>query len=294
MKRLLFIIFIFSFIISSCSKQDANTSNQKDPSDQKKPDPIQDADNPNNPSIDISSYFVSIGNGEDERPLMNCTKYDDEIIKAINDSLVITIHKAQTKREKVIAAAKFVVSFKTVIPYAYETAGEEYKFICRYTRKGLFLKNVVENGYTYPAWGCDAKTPQVYIDRYKNLGATFKNGLHCSSFVGWCLYNAGVADASVLDKTWANNYRTFPLSTEKNLKDALNLIQPGDLLWFDGHIALVIGVDGDTVLIAESAIWGSNHTDPRNGSRWRTFNKKTTNFDTFRFKSLIQMDGVYE
>ncbi len=39
---------------------------------------------------------------------------------------------------------------------------------------------------------------------------------------------------------------------------------------------------------------GGDHEDNRNGVRWRVFNMKTTNYDTYRFKWLIRMDNIYK
>lgn len=281
-------------ICSSCSDKDpidSPTSNNEDEDEDENGNKIEQTDAV---SIDIKKYFIPIGEETDTRQLMSCEEFSDELIEAFNDSLDIAIKKAPSKRDKVVTAATFMVSFCRSIPYAYEGGGDMYKLVCRYNRKGLFLKTIEENGYTYPAWGCDVEAwPGLASTGINNIGQRFKNGLHCSSFVAWCLFNASVANASLLDKTLADDFRIFPLSNEIVLKDAVDLIQPGDLLWFSGHIAIVIKVDGDTVTFAECAIWNNDHLDSRNGARWRTFSKRNTDYDTFRFKSLIQMAGVY-
>lgn len=245
---------------------------------------------------DIEGKDTFIGynyTGIDDRPFLKCGQYSDDDINKMNQALAKAIAQAPNKREKVVVAANFQVTMDHVVPYAYEPGGEAYKLVCRYSRKGLFLKNIEENGYLYPAWGCDVIKPVDFKQDVKNLGKTYANGLHCSSFVGWCLVNGEASKAELVDKTWANDYRVFPGSKEVPLKTGRYDIKPGDLMWFNGHVAIVIGVKGDVVTFAESALWGGNHTDQRNGTRWRTFNRETENYDTFRFKSLIKMDGVY-
>lgn len=239
----------------------------------------------------LKEYFVPI-EGEDTRPLMGATAYGVELNKLLNDSLDRTIGGVRIKREKVVAAAKFIASLKEAVPYSYETTPNGiYKYVARYNRRGLFLSSFTENGINYIPWGQQVKTPDKYRDRYSNLGETCANGLHCSSFVCWVLYNSGyTSDLALLDKTYADTFPTFPGATILTLKGNVDKIKAGDLLYFPGHIALVAQTERDDIMIIESAIWGSNHTDPRNGVRWRTFSKTKTNYDTFRFKSIVKLD----
>src|SRR5690606_2844843 len=146
---------------------------------------------------------------------------------------------------------------------------------------------------TYPARGRLVPTHERYPrETIEGLGDFYENGFHCSSYLAWCFFNAGaILDVELLESTYANDYRKYPKSREFSLKGALESIRIGDLLWFEGHVAIVIGVDGDTVIYA-SGEGGSAHT-PTRGVRWRTFSKKNTNYDTFAYKSLIQMKGVY-
>mgnify|MGYP000937098672 CR=1 FL=1 len=250
----------------------------------------------------VHSYEEGINYfGEDKRPFMVCEQYNEFEIDSLQDVFCQVMENAKTTREKAVTAANFLVTLPHVIPYAYESHCEGYELAWKYTRKGLFLKNIVENGRLYPAWGCDILSSKLPLERKEtltNLGDTYKVGFHCSSFIRWCLYNADAVTKNILEGSWANDFGKFPGSKQIPLKDGLQQIRPGDLLYFpvderNGHIAIVIGFKNETVTFIESALWGGDHTDSRNGLRWRTFNKKTTDFETYRFKWLIQMSDVY-
>ena len=228
---------------------------------------------------------------------MRCDQYSESEIDSLERKFEDVMSKALTKREKVINSANFLVNLSHVIPYAHETYDKGYELAWKYTRKGLFLRSIVENGYLYPAWGCEILTPKELIGSVKDLGETYRVGFHCSSFIRWCLYNADAVSKNILEASRANDFGNFPGTKKLVLKKSLDKIRPGDLIYFyvdenNGHIALIIGVKGDVVTFVESARW-DGHTDPRNGLRWRTFNKKTTDFDKYRFKYLIQMNEIY-
>lgn len=245
--------------------------------------------------IDFSFDYKQI---KDIRPPLNCDSYTPAQKDSLNNALMEAIAKAKNTRGKVVTAATFLVSLKYRIPYGHEwivADDPSYEFVGRYTKKGLYLNSFVDNkGTTHLPWGCMIKThPRYPRHTIRNLGDYYENGLHCSSFVGWCLFNGdAVTDVALLDKTYANNYRTFPLTTEVSLKTGAELIRPGDLIGFPGHIAMVIGVKGDTIVYA-SAEGGSEYAPNKNGVSWLKFDKKKTNFDTFSYKYLIQMNKVY-
>lgn len=258
--------------------------------------------------ISILSLIVFSGNvqagvginykGEDKRPFMIGHQYSAKQIDSLDKAFADVMRKATTKRDKVVAAADFLATLPYAIPFSYESHREGYELAWKYTRKGLFLKEIVENGRTYPSWGCEMPTVPEQLLKSRNIGSTFQVGFHCSSFVRWCLYNADAVTLNILEGSWANDFGHFPGADPVRLKDGLDQVRPGDLLYFwvdeqNGHVAVVLGIDGDTVTFAESANWGT-HQDPRNGVRWRTFDKKATDFNKYRFKYLIKMAGVYK
>lgn len=273
--KILWVITV-SILVFSCQKSDDTTASAKD--------------------FDIEFSFDYLA-GRDTRPLMTCDAYTKQEADNLDKALKQDINKAPNKRGKVVTAATFLVSLDYAVPYGFEfrtktQEGPSYEYVGRFTREGLHLQRFTDEKGEHLPWGCLIKTHKNYPrENVQNLGDTYENGLQCSSFVGWCLFNGGaVQDLNLLEKTYANEYRTFPSSTEISLKEGIDAIRAGDLLWFSGHIAIVIGVKDDIVVYA-SAEGGKAH--PGRGIRWLTFNKKTTNFDTFMYKSLIQMNNVY-
>lgn len=281
-------MLLCSFMLVSCGGNDEDNPTPSPPSPSIPEKPTQNGD------IDIAFSFNYV-NGKDERTLLQCESYTQEQKDSLQTAFSNALDKVNDKRGKVVTAATFLVSLKYRIPYGHEwkvSDTHEYDYVGRYTKKGLFLNAFTENGVSHKPWGCLIPThPRYPRETIANLGDYYENGLHCSSFVGWALYNGdAVTDVALLEKTYANGYRTFPRTTEVTLKGNADLIRPGDLIGFPGHIAMVIGIKGDIVVYA-SAEGGSAY--PGKGLSWLTFNKKTTNFDSFSYKYFIQMNKVY-
>lgn len=246
--------------------------------------------------VDMNFSFDYL-NSKDSRSLLQCNSYTQEQKEQLNREFIQSLASVQGKRNKTVAAATFLVSLDYAIPYGFEwiiSDDPSYELVGRYTRKGLFLDTINdEKGVSHKPWGCMIKTHYRYPRQtVQNLGDYYQNGLNCSSFIGWCLYNAeAVTDVELLERTYANEYRTsFPGIKQIDLKEGLDLIRPGDLIGFPGHIAIIIGVKGDKVIYASAE---GGHTHPNKGVSWLTFDKKTTNFDTFAYKTLVQMSHVY-
>lgn len=230
---------------------------------------------------------------EDVRPLLPCDIFSNDQVDSINNDLIAQIHKEATLRQKTLTAANYLINFPYSIPYAYETSRIGYEYSAVYAGSGLFLKSITDNGKVYAPWGCYLDEPTPLYDNIKNLDGKFANGLHCSSFIRWCLYNAGIRGDIVKRETIANKFKEIPGVNTLTLETNTAKIREGDILHFTGHVAIVLEVRNDTVKFAESAIWNSDHKDKRNGLRWRTFNKSTTDYSTFRFKWLLDMSKIY-
>jgi len=216
-------------------------------------------------------------------------------IAQFNKSLANDIERQVGLRNKTVAAANFLVNFDHVIPYAYEYGRPSYKYISRYARTGMFFENFEEGGYTYQSWGRPVDVIPPYYNNISNLGSTYINGLHCSGLICWCLHNAGYSkpDLVNLDTVIANRFGVFPETYKLPLATNVDSIETGDLLHFPGHIAIVTGVEGDWVTIAEAALWGNNHIDRRNGTKKRKFNRYRSDIANYRFKNIIKMREAY-
>ncbi|GJH41678.1 hypothetical protein RCZ04_22280 [Capnocytophaga sp. HP1101] len=263
---------VIALVLTNCSKDNDTVT-------------VQDAD------INFSFDY----NKKDSRLRLGQAQFTSEEIAEAEKTFATTLANTQGARNKTVAAAAFLVSMKYAIPYAYEwkTSEMKQKYIARFTKKGLFLRPFEEGGATHKPWGTLVEThPRYPRHTVKNLGDTFENGLNCSSFVGWALYNGeAVTDVNLLEKTYAKNYAVFPNTYKVSLKEGIDNIRVGDLIGFDEvHIAIVIGIKNDIIIYA-SAEGGSVH--PGGGVRRISFNKKKINFDTFMYKYIVKMERVY-
>lgn len=229
----------------------------------------------------------------DQRPHLKCDTYTDVQKDSLNKLFTEYVGKAKTTCGKVVSAGLFLVNMDHCIPYSFEVGKKPgYELVARYTRKGLFLTSFNENGVTHPAWGCDvARIPGTFTT-VKNLGDHYANGLHCSSYVSWCLFNGGVLSYDILDKAFAANYKNFPNTVRVPLSEGQNDILPGDLIGFEGHIGIVLGVEGDYVIYG-SADGGKDATSLGHGVRRKYFHRKSVNYDDFPYKFLVKMDRLY-
>lgn len=127
----------------------------------------------------------------------------------------------------------------------------------RYYHKGLYLdesrfENISKSKNGPKTWGCTMYSGPSHGNR--------SNGLDCSGFISWVLYNGGfdVKDvgaglASYLDLTDYGERTKFNYDIVKSGK-----VKVGDLLSSGGpnggHIAIIVGEDNDYYYVAES-LW---------------------------------------
>ena len=122
----------------------------------------------------------------------------------------------------------------------------------RYYHQGLYLNgdkyqelSEVENGPAF--WG---------MTLYEDYNGEYKaNGLDCSGFVTWCLYNAGYDVGDIGAGPEEGVYDLSDLGVRKDIEDVeIAELQPGDLAGLDGHIGMIIGIDSSHIYVAE-AYW---------------------------------------
>lgn len=81
-------------------------------------------------------------------------------------------------------------------------------------------------------------------------GSSYPYGLDCSGFVSWAIYNGGFN----IETSWTGGYADYAQKYDfsvENLKGGK--IQEGDLLYRDGHIAIItdLNVKDNTIKVAE-------------------------------------------
>ena len=185
--------------------------------------------------------------------------YSIEENRYLDTVLEYLIDKAgyQTRAGAVEAVRFLTLRFKYKLNYFYENgrlSSDTYVVDGegRYYHKGLYLSNYKENEIsgvrsTSKPWG--------YTIYELDTGENSQNGLDCSGFISWALYNAGFdcgdigagPSEGVLDLTDLGEMVYLS-------KLDINEIKCGDLVGMDGHIGMIIGLDDKNIYIGE-AYW---------------------------------------
>lgn len=195
-----------------------------------------------------------------EKDYLSCNRYSLEESNLLDQLLDYRIKEAGEKtRAGAVEAARFLtLEFPYRLTYFLEngrliTAGN--RTYCdgegRYYHKGLYLhetkkESLIVSNRGPAIWGCD-----LYNGVEKR---TFANGLDCSGFISWALLNAGYdpgdGGAGITElKTDMDD-----LGKKITIKDAieLNHFKVGDLMSRYGHIGMIVGIDNETIYIAEA------------------------------------------
>ncbi len=94
-----------------------------------------------------------------------------------------------------------------------------------------------------PDWG---KPRRVTAGGSKSTGHIRSYALDCSGFTSWALRTAGLPgpDSTEIDTSFYKFGTTVPITSSG--------IQPGDVAHQNGHVGLVVAVNGDNIIIAHS------------------------------------------
>lgn len=205
-----------------------------------------------------------------DRNYLSCNRFTISEEELLDKILLDRVKEAGEKtRAGVVAAARFLtLEFPYRISYFSEngrlgnySGGSKVDGEGRFYHKGLYLtsskyedldSNYIDKG---PApWGCPIYSRPSEAKR--------SNGLDCSGFTTWVVYNGGfdIEDLAAHggdDSIY--NLNDIGEETEITLELALSdKIKAGDLLGevtvSEGHSAIVVGVDEDNYYVAES-LW---------------------------------------
>lgn len=213
------------------------------------------------------SPFITSPKVDTSKKYLTCGQFNYNEAKLVDNMLFDRIDKAGYKtRAGVVAAARFItLEFSFRVHYFYENGRlNNYKPYLhvdgegRYYHRGMYLNKSkfsdIKSSFVGPAtWGCDL---QNYTDWGPYVtGKYYPNGLDCSGFVTWALLNGGFdvgdigagenVDHNDLDDLGEKVYITNDLINSGRVK-------PGDLIGFNGHMAILAGWDDNNYYIAES------------------------------------------
>lgn len=229
-----------------------------------------------------------------EKAYITCNEYSKEEEKLLEEILKYRINESGYKtRGGALSAARFLLlEFKNGIKYFNENGRlESHSDILkidsegRFYHKGLYL---TESKYDIispstedgpKAWGCPLYN--LYFNK------SMENGLNCSGFITWALFNAGydIGDVGAGDYTYVHN-ELLDLEPKEEINNALlysGKIKVGDLIGFDGHIGMIIGMDNNKIYIGESY---------ETGLRVRSFSKGA--LLNSEYTHIILMDDFYK
>ena len=202
-----------------------------------------------------------------KKKYLPCRKFTEEEAKLLDEILEYRIQEVgYGTRAAAVEAARFLtLEFPYRITYFYETGrlntpgrakvdGEG-----RYYHKGLYLseskfKDLAYIGNGPAIWGCGLRCYED-AEPYFKPGNKYPNGLSCSGFVTWVLYNAGfdVGDIGAGESPYPHQLTDtgkFTSLTPSLIKSGK--IKVGDLFNIWGHISILVGEDDKNYYIAES------------------------------------------
>ena len=117
------------------------------------------------------------------------------------------------------------------------------------TRSGVAAAGISMIGTLYSKYGYNFR--YTYGGRYANEYGVNPNmgsvGIDCSAFVSWAVYNGGFNYVEYYSGDWKN------AGSNCKRTDSSCVGQVGDLIWHEGHIMLIVGVDSNDYYIAEAS-----------------------------------------
>ena len=256
-------------------------------------------------NIEVTNLIVppTVNNTKEYLP---CKRYTQAEAHKLDDILASRVNEAgEGTRGGVIAAARFMV---LEFPYSIRYFNENGRLVDhgirphidaegRYYHKGLYLS---EDKFAYLEKGARSQNPQIwgcYLYDYF-ISKQNMNGFTCSGFVSWAMLNGGFDVGDV----GAGDFKQFDddlsdLGPHQKITDDYikgNTYKVGDFIARDGHAALIIGINEDTIYTAESLppklkvyIYGRYTSITKHGGTW----KSIVNDDNLDY--VVEMDGIY-
>ena len=203
-----------------------------------------------------------------KKEIIPCNQYSKSEAELLDKLLAFRINESgyQTRAGAVEAARFLTLEFKYRIPYFYENGRVHPSGVHfadgegRYYKVGLYLddskKDDIIASYRGPAiWGCPLTNLEPAPEYGYIMGAKKPNGLDCSGFISWTLKNAGFDPGDIGAGDSEYPYQMTKLGEFVSLTPELiksGKIRTGDLINYWGHIGMIIGIDDNSIYVAES------------------------------------------
>lgn len=205
---------------------------------------------------------------KEKKEIIPCNRYSKSEAELLDKLLSFKINESGYKtRAGALEAARFLtLEFKYRIPYFYENGRVHPSGVHfadgegRYYKVGLYLddskKDDIIASYRGPAiWGCPLTNLEPAPEYGYIMGSKKPNGLDCSGFISWALKNAGFDPGDIGAGDSDYPYQMTKLGEFVRLTPELiksGKIRAGDLINYWGHIGMIIGIDEDSIYVAES------------------------------------------
>ena len=196
---------------------------------------------------------------DNEKGYLEGTRYTKEENDLLDEVLAYQIASVgyQTRAAAVEAARFLTLRFPYKLHYFYENGrlngensvadGEG-----RYYHTGLYLSEDREEGIGTSVYG-PATWGKLLYEEYS--GEDVWNGLDCSGFITWVLYNAGYDCGDLGAGPSDDIYDLTDIGQKTSVsKVRAEDLKVGDLCGLDGHIGMIIGIRNSNIYIAE-AYW---------------------------------------
>ncbi len=208
--------------------------------------------------------LITLPQIDEKKPFLNkANVFTMEEAHLLDEILEYKVAEAgEGTRAAVVAVAKFMtMEFPYRIPYIYENGRyqkNDYSRPCdgegRYYKKGLYLSEdkyeTIKDSRAGPAmWGAPINE--------LSTGKIRPNGLDCSGFVSFALYNAGF-DPGDIGAGPDDHYATIPgYGVEYDLTvDILKsgIIKDGDIITWWGHVGIIedIDLENETITVSDT------------------------------------------
>lgn len=210
-----------------------------------------------------------------KKTALPCGKYTKEQADLLDKILASRVQEGgEGTRGGVLAAARFItLEFPYLIKYFNENGRMPYTSSSgneiaiknavdgegRYYHKGLYLhESKFDTLYKNPTtgeiykkqgpaiWGCPL------YDEF--VGRTKANGLTCSGFVTWAMYNGGYDVGDIGAGTLGYEKELYKLGPHHEItREYINgkTYKVGDYIARQGHAAIIVGIDNDAIYVAE-------------------------------------------
>lgn len=218
-------------------------------------------------SFDITSTgLIRVPVLDNAKPIVPCNQHSAEQVNMLDDILASRVEEAGPgTRAAVAVAARFLtLEFPYKVPYFYENGrltGNGVEGEGRYYKKGLYLgkekENQIKTRMAGPSsWGCSLLNYED--DGYRKPHEYYANGLDCSGYVTWVLVQAGLDLGDIGAGASSERDYTDIGELRYNSFDLLHSgqVKVGDLIGWDGHIAIIGAMSDTKIYVTESLLPG--------------------------------------